>query len=174
MALPEHVIKEKYPLPAYNFRLAVLLQEVNKPLLADESDLTTFISCTEVSGLDQEIEWVRYRDGFSFLKGDQFLLGLKETVHLRLFGGIVKNRTYFSDWMSLVYPNKKLGLKNTSIDRNILIDLCDEKGLPVIRWTVVRAFPIRLSGPSLDASTSEVSFEQLDLVADQLQVNYNP
>ena len=58
--------------------------------------------------------------------------------------------------------------------RDIIIDLCNEEGLAEIRWIISKAMPQKLVGPTFKADTNEVAFEQMDLIAETLNVEYNP
>jgi len=54
--------------------------------------------------------------------------------------------------------------------RDIVIQLLNENHEPVIIWRAVNAFPVRLSGPVLNANTSEVAIEELELAHEGLIV----
>lgn len=177
MALPVPELKKRYPLPAYNYRVTILLgnwQAIPAGTnLAEMAGAATVISCTEVSGLKMEVDTVTYRHGFSFLTGMSVLPALPKEVHLSIRKGVTKDGKYLSDWMKLIYPLQLPQPAGLLRKRDLLIDLCDEQGFPVVRWTVAKALPVRLDAPSFKADSSEVAFEQLDLIAQSLKVDYN-
>lgn len=177
MAVSQAEIKKRYPLPAYNYRVTILPASVQAipggTSLALASGIATVISCTEVSGLKMELDTVTYRHGFSFLTGMHIIPGLTRELNLSIRKGVTIGGQYLSDWMNLSYPlllPKPFGLLRK---RDLLIDLCDENGMPVVRWTVVRAMPVKLEAPAFKADSGEVAFEQLDLIAQGLKVEYN-
>ena len=121
-----------------------------------------------------EYDTVTYRHGFSFLNGMHIMPALRNEVRLSIQKGVTTNSQYLSDWMKLSYPflqPKPMGMFRK---RDILIDLCDEAGVPVVRWTVIKAMPIKLDAPSFNANANEVAFESMDLIAHELKVDYNP
>lgn len=176
MAQTTTQIKVSYPLPAYNYRVSILpVSTQGLTAAADVAQVAgvgTAISCSEVSGLSMEIETVTYKDGFSFITGNNIIPTQRKEVNLSLKRGLTSNHSYFSDWISLLYP--LIAPKPASLirKRDIVIDLCDEQGNPVVRWLVFKAMPIKLEAPTFDANTNEVAFEQMDLIANQLRVEY--
>lgn len=155
MAQDKDYIKSTYPLPAYSYRVTV----------QDES-----ISFAEVSGLSVEYEPVTYKHGLSFWLGDKIIPGMRQPIRLTLKKGIVKNGNFLHRWINSVYTNPFF----TSAKRDILIDLCDESGRAVVRWTVQRALPVKLETPAFDANSNDVAIETMELSAHGLEVNYNP
>jgi len=164
MSVDKNTIKNTYPLPAYNYRVTVL---------SGMGDGTaTVISCSEVTGLNMEIETVSYKHGFSFLTGTHIMRGHIKDVQLVIKKGVTAQSNYLSDWMKTVYPNTFSGPVDISRKRDLLIDLCDETGTPVVRWKVLQAMPTKLDAPTFDVNANEVAFEQMAFVASQLKVEY--
>lgn len=177
MSLSVDNIKLKYPLPAYNYRVSVLsgtfLRSTGGIKLDELSDKITVISCTEVSGLQMEIDSVVYRHGLSFLTGFHIVPGAPKEIQLSMKGGVTRDGTYLSDWMNISYPFLRPIPQSLVRKRDLLVDLCDEHGKPVVRWTILKALPVKLVAPTFQADTSEVAFEQLDLIAHELKVEYD-
>ncbi|HEX3349520.1 MAG TPA: phage tail protein [Acetobacteraceae bacterium] len=148
MAETTAIQKTTYPLPAYNFRVTVDGQSA---------------SFAEASGLAIEYETVTYRHGFSAWEGETItrFRALKH-VPLSLKKGTVAGNTLFGDW---------LGASPTSA-RAIGISLCDEAGAPVVVWRIAEAIPTKLSAPTFDASTNQVSIETLDLLVSGISVEH--
>nr|VFK62426.1 MAG: conserved hypothetical phage tail region protein [Candidatus Kentron sp. UNK]VFK70499.1 MAG: conserved hypothetical phage tail region protein [Candidatus Kentron sp. UNK] len=155
MAETKADIKSVYPLPSYNYRVTVGGSEV--------------VSFSEVSGLDLEYEPVRYKHGLSFWMGEKIIPGMQQPIELTMNKGIVKNRDYLSKWMSDAYGNPFSMRK-----RDVLVQLCDEVGKPVVAWKVKGALPVKLTGPTFDADSNEVAMETMELVAYGLEINYSP
>jgi len=176
MATGKKEIKSEYPLPAYNYRMTVLpgsFQDIpSGTALLENSDAASVISCSEVSGLFMEVETTIYKHGFSFLTGFQVIPGQRKEVRLSVKKGITTYSKYFSDWIKLIYPFTMPLPFSLSRKRDILIDLCDEKGEPVVRWIVIKAMPTKLEAPTFDAATNEVAFEKMDFIAHQLKIEY--
>lgn len=140
-------ITSAYPLPSYNYRVTV--------------DGGTTMSFSEVSGLNIEYENAIYKHGFSWVMGSHIIRGQAKPVNVTLKRGIVKKRDYLYSWLKSA--NK----------RDIVIDLCDEKGLPLVSWEISRAMPLKLDAPSFSADANEVAIESLELIAHNLKLSYH-
>lgn len=154
MALTKKQVKDSYPLPVYNYRVTI------------GKDTLGF---SEVSGLGVEYEPVTYKHGFSFVMGAKIIPGMRQPSKLTLKRGITKSSSFLADWLKNTYNDP---FKNSKQD--ILIDLCDESGTAVIRWTVQGALPIKLEAPSFDANSNDVAIEALELIAHEIKLDTNP
>ena len=154
MPVSKDQIKAAYPLPVYNYRVSI------------GKDTLGF---SEVSGLGVEYESVTYKHGFSFAMGVKIIPGMRQPTRLTLKRGVAKNSDFLAKWIKNTYADP---FKNAKQD--ILIDLCDETGKPVVRWTVTGALPVKLDAPTFDANSNDVAIETLELVAHELKVDYNP
>jgi phage tail-like protein len=159
MAQSKAEIKAGYPLPVYNYRVTIL-----------DDTAALAISFSEVSGLSMEYEPVTYKHGFSFVMGSILIPGMRQPTRLTLRKGIVKGNDFLYDWISK--SHNEPGYEKTR--RDVLIDLCDETGQAVVRWTVKSAFPIKLDAPGFDAESNEVAIESIELIAHDLTVDYDP
>ena len=159
MAEDKAHIKSYYPLPAYNYRVTIL-QDGDSQVL----------SFAEVSGLSVEYEPVTYAHGFSFLMGAKIIPGKRQPIRLTMKRGIVQGRNDLQHWIDKTYADPFY----SGAKRDILIDLCDEAGEPVIRWKVQGALPVKLEAPTFDANSNEVAIESMEFVAHGLQVDYEP
>ncbi|WP_445633101.1 Phage tail protein [Nostoc sp. DSM 114161] len=144
-------IKNNYPIPVFYYRVTI-----------DGDDSHAF---SEVSGLSIEYETITYRDGMSYKDGAKHMPGLSTPVSLSLKKGIVRKDSYLFNWITTV----KL---NTVAKRDIRIDLLDETGTAVVSWTAINAFPKKLDAPSFNATSNEVAIESLDLMANDLKIDY--
>ncbi|BAY79999.1 hypothetical protein NIES25_64870 (plasmid) [Nostoc linckia NIES-25] len=151
MATSAEDIKNNYPIPVFYYRVTI-----------DGDDSHAF---SEVSGLSIEYETITYRDGMSYKDGAKHMPGLSTPVSLSLKKGIVRKDSYLFNWISTV----KL---NTVAKRDIRIDLLDETGTAVVSWTAINAFPKKLDAPSFNATSNEVAIESLDLMANDLKIDY--
>nr|VFK36488.1 MAG: conserved hypothetical phage tail region protein [Candidatus Kentron sp. SD]VFK39162.1 MAG: conserved hypothetical phage tail region protein [Candidatus Kentron sp. SD]VFK77810.1 MAG: conserved hypothetical phage tail region protein [Candidatus Kentron sp. SD] len=156
MAETKADIKSGYPLPSYNYRVILGGKDV--------------IGFSEVSGLELEYEPVSYKHGLSFRTGGKIIPGMRGPIELTMNKGIVKDKDYLSKWISEVYGNPfSLGRK-----RDVLVQLCDELGKPVVAWHVKDALPVKLSAPTFEADSNEVAMETMELVAHGLRIDYDP
>ena len=145
MAQAKDYIKSAYPLPSYNYRVTVL-----------NEGAATVIGFSEVTGLTVEYEPVTYKHGLSFAMGVNIIPGMRQPIRLTLKKGLVKNNDFLQQWLAKSYSDPF----SSGAKRDILIDLCDENGLTVIRWTVTGALPVKLEAPTLAADSNEVAISQ--------------
>lgn len=176
MAVSKEGIKAHYPLPAYNYRVTILsggpVGLPAGPTLGKLTGDAVVISCSEVSGLNMEIETVTYKHGLSFIAGSHIMPAQKKAVTLTIKKGVTSQSQYLRDWIRLVYPVIVPNAGQVFRKRDIAIDLCDETGSPIVRWLVLKALPTKLEAPTFDANTNEVAFESLQLTASQLSVQH--
>ena len=118
---------------------------------------------TEVSGLSIFFEAIQYREGS--LKEDNSLKipGLTKFSNIVLKRGIISGDYDMYNWIN----TKVMG----SIERRtIVIKLLNERHEPAITWKVKNAFPIRYSGPVLNAKSGEVAIEELELAHEGIEI----
>lgn len=154
MALSKSEIRDGYPLPAYNYRVSL------------DGEAMAF---SEVTGLRQEYESVVYRHGLSHWSGPAIIPGMAQVVEITLKRGLVRRGSALGDWIDGIYRNPlRLG---SCCD--LVIDLCDESGAPVVSWTVSGALAVALEAPGLDASANDVAVETLRLKARSVRVKFH-
>jgi phage tail-like protein len=127
----------QYPLVAYNYRVVVG---------------TVTMRFSKVEGLVWERTAIPYRDGLSFLDGEQLAICRVDAYSsLTLQQGLVATDTALYTWLKSGDP------------RLLQVQLCQANGQPVLAWQATRAIPVKLSGATLDASTNEVCIDTLEL-----------
>ncbi len=149
MALEAKAMATTYPIPTYRFLVTVGKEQM---------------SFSTVSGLDQTVQLVKYQDG----AGNLFQMpGQSDPLTIMLKRGIVLKQSQLYKWMNSISFNR--------VDkRDLSISLTNETGTDLlITWNVVNAFPTKLTGPSFDATSNEVAFEELSLAADRLTVEFH-
>jgi phage tail-like protein len=114
----------------------------------------TVAGFTEVSGLDIETEVEIIREGGA--NGIEYKLpkGTKYS-NITLKRGITDSDLIWQWYDDAV--NGKVKRKDG------LIFLCDQDGSPLVTWSFVGAYPIKLNGPSLNAITGTIATETLTL-----------
>ena len=116
------------------------------------------IGFSEVTGLSQELQSIDYRDGL--MPGTTLPMkrpGLKKSGNVTLKRGLVKDRNDLFDWFNNM---KKPNLER----RTVIINLLNDEGVPVFKWTLINAFPVKISGADLKASGNDIAIESVELV----------
>lgn len=121
------------------------------------------VGFSEVSGLTQENQAIEYRDGASLEYSSIKMPGLRKFSNVTLKRGIVKSDNQFFKWLSTV----KL---NTVERRDLIINLLNEDHQPVMVWKIMRAFPVKVEGPQLKATSNEVAIESIELAHEGLEL----
>lgn len=152
MATTVEEIKNNYPLPAYHYRV--------------EIDGMEPVAFSEISGLSIARETITYRDGMSCVQGAKHMPGMASELKFTMKKGVIKADSKLYDWIN--------SIRITTVEKkNITISLMDEKGeAPVVTWKVTNAFPVKLDAPTFDAKANEVAIESLELMADDLKIEY--
>lgn len=157
MALSPKEIKNRYPLPVYNYRVQIG---------------TDFIAFSEVSGLSKSFETTTYKESRANKKGAgpeiMYMPGQIQPINITLKRGITraKNLKVLYDWLNTIQINQVE-------KKDISIQLTDEAGDVVITWKISNAFPTKLDAPTFDASSNEVAIESMELMADDLFMEEN-
>ena len=121
------------------------------------------IAFTEVSGLNIEIETVSFRDGSSPEDSERKIPGLRKFSNITLKRGMVKGDNEFFNWIN--------SRQMSSIEkRDLSISLLDEQHQPAITWKVKNAFPVKYTGPVLQAGSNEIAVESLELAHEGMEV----
>lgn len=135
-----------YPIPVFHF-------EVNWG--------GTRIGFTEISGLDQEVQAIEYREGNS---PDYFVTkmpGMRKYGNLTMKRGIITGDNEFEAWFDTANLN-------TVERRDITVSLLNENHEPVVVWNLYSCFATKLTGVSLNSTGNEVAIESLEVAFEKL------
>lgn len=128
------------------------------------------ISANEVSGLNEKIELMPYRNGNDSEKFNQIKKPNPQNSTLTIKWGIFtggKNgahifqlwrdvRSYYNDWNSI----------------DILVTLQDENDNEVLYWVCRNCIPVNYKGPTLNADKSEIAMQTLELSVESIRSYY--
>lgn len=120
-----------------------------------EIDGETKAGFTEVSGLNTETSVIEYREGNERTSSVRKLPGLTKYSNIVLKRGITRDRSLW-DWRKTVIDGA-----TRRVDGAII--LLDESRQEVVRWNFRAGWPSKWEGPVLDAKSSEVAIETLEI-----------
>lgn len=117
----------------------------------------------EVKGLESETQLIEYRAGNSELISNVKMPGFSKVGNVTLKKGIFVKDSKFADWYMRMSMNH--------IERvPVVIKLLDEKGNPTMVWTLLNAWPTKVSGADLKSDGNEVAIETLEIAHEGLMV----
>ncbi|MGD2205801.1 MAG: phage tail protein [Anaerolineae bacterium] len=129
-------------------------------LVESGGDARTVAGFSECSGLESTLEVEEYQEG-----------GINDRVHKFpsrfTFGNITLKRGMTTD-NTLAKWHFSL-LQGTVERRDGLILLLNEAQEPVLAWKFERGLPVKWTGPGLNAASSEVAVETLEIAHERLE-----
>lgn len=135
-----------YPLPVFHFRVEWG---------------GTRIGFTEVSGLDQEVQPIEYREGSSQTYYVTKMPGMKKQGNITLKRGVMKADNDFAKWLTTIKLNQVER-------RDITISLLNENHEPVMVWKAVNCWPTKITGVALKSTGNDVAVEGIEIVVEDL------
>lgn len=124
---------------------------------------TTNIPFQEVSGLEIESEPIEYRHGNSPVFSKITMPDMVKSNKVTMKKGVFSKDNAFWDWF--------VAIKMNTIERqNVVIKLLDEGGNPVMTWTLLNAWPTKISSTDLKADGSEVAVETIEIAHEGLTI----
>lgn len=117
---------------------------------------------SEVSGLSSETEIIEYREGSDKLSSVRKLPGLTKFANIVLKRGLTTDKSLWNWRKSVVDGNVQRA--NGSI---VLLDAARQ---PVMRWNFRRGWPSKWEGPALNAKSSEVAIETIEIAHEGLDL----
>lgn len=102
----------------------------------------------EVSGLDIETEAIEYRHGNSPAMSAIKMPGMFKFSDVTLKKGVFSTDNDFYDWISTISLN--------TFERvTVVVKLLDENGTPAVTWTLLNAFPLKVTPTDMNSQSSE-------------------
>lgn len=124
------------------------------------------VAFTEVSGLTAEAQPIEYRTGDRAEFSVQKMPGIKKYANITLKRGIMAGDNAFHVWLTTLQSDEDKR-------RDLTISLLNEEHKPVVTWTVLAAWPVKVDGPSLNSTGNEVAVETIELAHEGLTTEHN-
>lgn len=115
----------------------------------------TVANFAEVAGLNIETDMIEYRGGADTTLTTRKLPGLMKYSNVTLKRGILAKDNDFWTW----WEQNQLG---THEQRDVTVTLLNESGDDTVSWSIVRAWPVKVEGPSMNAKGNEVAIESIE------------
>ncbi len=118
----------------------------------------------ECSAIGMEVAVAEYRNGNDKENAPRKITGLTKVGDVTLKRGIVAKENGFWDWWNTIRSG-------TVQRRTVTISLLNEEHKPVMVWAIDRAWPVKVEGPSLNATGNEIAIETLEFAHEGMSVN---
>ncbi|MFM0730572.1 phage tail protein [Paraburkholderia sediminicola] len=138
-----------WPLPKFYFSVDI----------GDQQNLTF----QEVSGLETETQVVEHRADNSKQFATVKIPGITKVGNVTLKKGVFAKDNHFWAWYSQIEMN-------TIKQVPVVIRLLDENGNATMVWTLLNAWPTRITGTDLKADGNEVAVETLEIAHEGMTV----
>ena len=142
-----------YPIPQFRFEV---------DFGGDEE-----VSFQEVSGLDTELQSIDYRVGDSPNDSVLKIPGMTQYTNVTFKRGIYHEDNELYDWLLEVMEGQNTA-DHPDLKRDIIISLKDSEDEIVMTWTLTNAFPVKLTGTTLNAQNNELAIETLEVTHEGL------
>ncbi|OKS86520.1 phage tail protein [Mucilaginibacter polytrichastri] len=117
----------------------------------------------EVTGLSSETQVIEYRGGSSKVYSTVKMPGIQKFGNITLKKGIFKGDKALWD--------KYNAIKMNTIKRStILISLLDETNAVAMSWSLLNAFPTKITVTDMKADANEVAVESMELAHEGLTI----
>ena len=139
---------EKYPYTKFRFKV-----EVDNVIVAE---------VTEVTGFDASVDVIEYREG-NERPTPRKVQGLRKFGNITLKTGLIDTHVLY-DWLNPADEKFAIPRKNV-----VITLLAEDMTTAVATWQIEAAWPTKYTGPDLNATSSEVAFESIELAHEGLK-----
>jgi len=144
----QSVINSEYPITAFRYKATIGGDEVN---------------FSEISGLDLEYESTEYKEATSEGIKTIQVVGQRNTPTVTLKRGLFEKSLELYDWFNSMHTDD-------FTKKDVIISLLNNTNEAIMTWTLANAFPTKFEGPSLDATSNDISFQSIEIKADSMTV----
>lgn len=127
-----------------------------------EIDGITAAAFSEVSGLSCEVDVIEYREGGEKAGTVRKIPGLRKYTNITLKRGMTSDKSLWNWFNSVATGNVQRA--------NGSIVLLDSTRQPVLRWNFRNGWPRKWEGPALNARSSDVAIETLEIAHEGLEL----
>lgn len=119
----------------------------------------------EISGLGMEINVAEYRSGNSLENAPVKVTGTYKVPDITLKRGVMGYLDLYQ-WLDEVRNGAQDQLRTVKIDL-----MSEDRATAAMSWKLVRARPIKYTGPSLNGKGTDVAVEELVLAAERIELS---
>ena len=122
-------------------------------------------SFSEVSGLTMEAEVIEYRGGADPQFSTHKQPGLRKFSNVTLKRGIAPAEAGngLFEW----YNSVSIGFV---LRRDVIVSLLNEEHRPVMVWKIKEAWPVKVEGPGLKSTGTDVAIESVEFACEGIEI----
>ncbi len=122
----------------------------------------------EVSGLGIEVTVAEYRNGNAPVKAPTKINTMYKVPDVTLKRGVV-GATEFYKWMKMVRDGRQ---EDTYVTMTIkLLNEAGDDTDPAATWELIRARPIKYTGPSFNGKGTDVAIEEIVMACEDIKID---
>lgn len=137
-----------WPMPKFRFEV-------------DLGPSITKVTFQEVSGMDVENQVIEYRNSNSPLLSTIKMPGIVKYGNVTMKRGVFVNDNTFWNWHQQISMNT---VKRVPV----IIRLLDEAGTVTMQWTLINAWPTKITSTDLKSDGNEVAVDTLEIAHEQI------
>src|SRR5690606_37806807 len=128
-------------------------------------DSQNTMSFSEVSGLTMEAEVVEYRGGADLQLSTRKQPGLKKFSNVTLKRGIAPAEAGngLFEWYNTIQAG-------SVARRDVTVSLLNEERSPVMTWKIRDAWPVKIEGPGLKSTGTDVAIESIEFACEGIEI----
>lgn len=150
--MPDEGNKQETPWPLPKFKFSV-----------DWGDEMKNIAFQEVSGMDTEAQTIEYRENNSLQFSTVKMPGVDKYGTVTMKRGIFTADNHFWTWYKQIQMN-------TLKRQTVTIKLLDEMDKVMATWTLINAWPTKITATDLKSDTNEVAIDTLEIAHEGLTI----
>ena len=128
-------------------------------------DAQNTVNFSEVSGLTMEAEVVEYRGGADPQFATHKQAGLRKYSNITAKRGIAPQDS--GNGLFQWFNSVTIG----AIDRrDVTVSLLNEVGDPAMTWKISAAWPVKLEGPGLKSTGTDVAIESVEFACERIEI----
>ena len=139
-----------WPLPTFRFEV-------------DFNDQLKGVPFQEITGLDSEPQVIEYRHPESPLFPAVNMPGITKCRNITFKRGSFENNDIMWNWMNQVKMNM-------IVTYSIIVRLLDESGHTTMQWTLINAWPTKITSTDLKSDGNEVAVDTVEVACEGIMI----
>ena len=113
--------------------------------------------------MDLEYNSTEYKEASATGIKTTQVVGQRNVPTLTMKRGLFEKSLELYDWFNSMHTDD-------FTKKDVVISMLNNNNEAIMTWTVANAFPTKFNGPSLDATSSEISFQSIEIKGDSIVI----